>query len=84
MTPFHALDSAATLSALASSEQGLSSSEAAARIERDGLNLLSERRGASWVRKLAEQFLAPLVVVLLGAAALFVFLGDFAGASTTT
>lgn len=51
------------------------------RLERDGLNILSERRGASWVRKLAEQFIQPLVVVLLGAAGLSIFLGDFVDAA---
>jgi hypothetical protein len=36
------------------------------------------------MRKLAEQFLQPLVVVLLGAAALSVFLGDFVDAAVIT
>lgn len=79
--PWHALNADATLSAVASASGGLSSSEASKRLDRDGPNVLSERRGASWVRKLAEQFLQPLVVVLLGAAALSVILGDFVDAA---
>jgi cation-transporting P-type ATPase F len=78
--PWHTLDTEATLTAVASAPDGLSSSEASARLERDGANVLSERRGASWLRGLAEQFLQPLVVVLLGAAGLSVFLGDFVDA----
>ena len=81
LNPWHALSTEATLAAVASASDGLSWSEAATRLERDGPNLLSERRGASWLRKLAEQFLQPLVVVLLGAAALSVFLGDFVDAA---
>ena len=79
--PWHALDVEPTLEAVAGSPQGLATDEAARRLERDGLNVLSERRGASWIRKLAEQFLQPLVVVLLGAAALSIFLKDFVDAA---
>jgi len=78
---FHALDVAATLTTVASSEDGLTTTEASLRLERDGLNVLSERHGASWVRKLAEQFVQPLVVVLLGAVGLSIFLGDYVDAA---
>jgi magnesium-transporting ATPase (P-type) len=61
LTPWHALSIDATLSAVASTPDGLSSSEAQDRLDRDGPNILSERRGASWMRKLAEQFIQPLV-----------------------
>ena len=77
---WHALDLGGVLEIVVSTPDGISSADAAQRLERDGPNLLSERRGASWVRKLAEQFLQPLVVVLLGAAALSIFLGDFVDA----
>ncbi len=80
-TPWHALEAPAALSAVVSSPEGLSAAEAAARLERDGPNLLTARRGASWVRKLAEQFVQPLVLVLLGAAGLSVFLGDYVDAA---
>jgi len=81
LNPWHALSTEATLAAVASAPDGLPSSEAATRLDRDGPNILSERRGASWIRKLAEQFLQPLVVVLLGAVGLSVFLGDFVDAA---
>ena len=78
---FHALDIAATLARVGSPATGLTSTEATARLERDGPNALSERGGASWLRKLAQQFVQPLVLVLLGAAGLSVFLGDFVDAA---
>lgn len=79
-TPWHSLSVEETLDAVKSSERGLPSSDAAERLERDGPNALSEGRGVSWVRKLFEQFIQPLVIVLLGAAGLSVFLGDLVDA----
>jgi len=55
LDPWHALNTDATLAAVASAPDGLSASEASQRLGRDGPNALSERRGASWVRKLAER-----------------------------
>jgi cation-transporting P-type ATPase F len=77
---WHALDVEAAFSAVASSPKGLTASEAEQRLERDGPNALTARRGASWVRKLAEQFVQPLVVVLLGATGLSIYLGDYVDA----
>jgi Ca2+-transporting ATPase len=77
---WHALTAEAVLELVGSSPGGLTEAEARARLERDGPNVLTERRGASWVRKLLEQFLQPLVVVLLGAAVLSTVLGDFVDA----
>jgi Ca2+-transporting ATPase len=79
-TPFHALDVAATLALVSASADGLSTAEASRRLEQDGPNVLSERGGASWLQKLAEQFVQPLVVVLLGAVGLSIFLGDYVDA----
>ena len=78
---WHSLDVATTLASVSSSAEGLTTAEVQRRLERDGLNVLSERRGDSWWRKLAEQFLQPLVVVLLGAAGLSVFLRDYVDAA---
>jgi Ca2+-transporting ATPase len=80
-TTWHALDEAAVLAAVESSPTGLTGAEAARRLERDGPNRLTERRGASWLKKLLEQFLQPLVVVLIGAAGLSIFLGDYVDAA---
>ncbi|MCG3172957.1 MAG: putative cation-transporting ATPase F [Myxococcota bacterium] len=81
LPPWHALGVDETFAALSSSASGLSSAAARERLERDGPNALTERRGASWARKLAEQFFQPLVVVLIGAAALSIFLGDLVDAA---
>lgn len=78
---WHALTAHATLATLATSANGLSSTEAAARLDRDGLNILSQRRDSSWVRKLAEQFFQPLVVVLIIAVGLSLSLGDYVDAA---
>jgi len=80
-TAFHALDVTATFTTLTASPEGLTSTEAALRLEREGLNVLSTRKGASWVRKLAEQFMQPLVVVLIGAVGLSIFLQDYVDAA---
>lgn len=81
MTPWHALPLAEALQAVTSSEQGLSATEAEARLQRDGPNLITARKGVSSLRKLLDQFLQPLVVVLIGAGALSVFLGDYVDAA---
>ena len=78
---WHALGAEEALREVGSSGEGLSSGEARARLARDGRNELSARRGVSWLRKLGEQFLQPLVVVLLGSAGLSVFLGDWVDAA---
>jgi len=46
-------------------ERGLTSDEAAARLERDGPNELVERAPVPWYERLATQFTDPLVVLLL-------------------
>ncbi|HEU4536834.1 MAG TPA: HAD-IC family P-type ATPase, partial [Polyangiaceae bacterium] len=79
--PWHAFGVPETFAALESSEGGLSPAEAARRLERDGPNALTARGGVHWWRKLAAQFLEPLVVVLIGAAALSVALGDHVDAA---
>ncbi len=80
-TPWHALEVEAALDAVSARAEGLSTAEAAERLEREGRNVIPAHAGASWVRKLAEQFLQPLVVVLVGAVGLSVFLGDYVDAA---
>src|SRR5690606_30129499 len=79
--PFHALSPEAALRRVAGLPEGLSVQEAQLRLQRDGPNILTARRGASWMRKLAEQFVEPLVVVLLGAVGISIFLGDYVDAA---
>jgi len=64
------------LSALRTSAGGLTSEEAAARLERYGENRLREEKKASLWKLLAEQFNSVLVWLLLFAVAVSVFLGD--------
>jgi cation-transporting ATPase F len=73
---WHALDFGATLQAVQGSPQGLTATEAAARLQRDGKNAITGSRGVPAWRKLLAQFLEPLVVVLIGAAVLSIVLGD--------
>jgi Ca2+-transporting ATPase len=62
-------------------ETGLTSAEASARLERFGENRVKVRGGTpSWVR-LARQFTAPLVLVLIAAAVVTGFLGEWVDAS---
>lgn len=77
---WHSLELPAVQELVAAQTGGLSSQDAQQRLERDGPNLLSESHGPSWVRKLGEQLVQPLVIVLLGASALSVFLGDYVDA----
>jgi magnesium-transporting ATPase (P-type) len=77
---WHARELNELLSTLHTSERGLSSEEAQQRLLRDGPNALTASSGASWLRKLVEQFVQPLVVVLIAAGVLSVFLGDYVDA----
>jgi len=62
--------------ALGSTAAGLSSAEAAARLERYGANFLEPRRHLSVFGKFAGRFGNPLVVILLVAAAISAATGD--------
>ena len=73
---------AAELSArLGSGPQGLAGEEAAARLERDGANLLREERALSALRMLAAQFRSPLVLILVFAAGVSLVVRDWLEAS---
>lgn len=58
------------LGALGSSENGLSSSEAAKRLEKHGKNRLAEAKGKSLIRRFLEQLADPMIIILLVAAAI--------------
>jgi len=74
--PWHALDVDAVLHRVQGRAEGLSATEATARLARDGRNAITGSRGVAPWRKLLAQLLEPLVVVLIGAAILSVILGD--------
>jgi Ca2+-transporting ATPase len=74
---WHALPASDAIALLdADPEHGLSSEEAARRLERWGPNVLPEARPAPWYRRLLEQFTQFLIVVLLMAAAVSLLLGE--------
>lgn len=60
--------------------QGLSEDEAAARLARHGPNRPPESPGRSAWARLADQLLAPLVLVLIAAGAITAFLGEWVDA----
>ncbi|MBI5876315.1 MAG: cation-translocating P-type ATPase [Chloroflexi bacterium] len=74
--PWHALPPADVLRQVESDAAGLSETEAAARLARNGPNELIERGLTSPWRILWEQLTATMVVILIVAAAVSVFLGD--------
>ena len=61
-------DREAVLRELQTSEQGLSAREAAARLERNGKNLLKEEEKRSGLRKFLDSIMDPMILMLLGAA----------------
>jgi Mg2+-importing ATPase len=67
---------ATLLERLASRAEGLSGLEAARRLERDGHNVVAERRRHSLLVQLLLRFRNPLVLLLIGAAALSGVTGD--------
>ncbi|HIS26708.1 MAG TPA: calcium-translocating P-type ATPase, PMCA-type [Candidatus Pullilachnospira intestinigallinarum] len=50
-------------------ENGLSQSEAAARLEKNGKNRLAAAKGKSLIRRFLEQLADPMIIILLAAAA---------------
>ena len=80
-TAYHARPAEEVLAALGSSPAGLSEDEARRRLLRDGPNRLTARRGRSWLGRLADQFVQPLVVVLVAAGVVSAALGDLVDAA---
>ena len=78
---WHVLPAETILASLETRATGLDEAEAARRLERDGPNQLTHRRGPSTLRALADQFVQPLVVVLIIAAGVSVALGDHVDAA---
>ncbi|GAA4282480.1 cation-transporting P-type ATPase [Brevibacterium daeguense] len=72
----HAGDPEAALQALDTSDQGLSSDEAARRLDRHGPNALPAGKQESALTRLLRQFRDPMIYVLLGAAVFTAVLGE--------
>jgi Ca2+-transporting ATPase len=77
---FHAQELPQLFASVDANSGGLTAHEAQKRLLRDGPNSLTASSGASWLKKLVEQFVQPLVVVLIAAGGLSVFLGDYVDA----
>ncbi|MFH1668681.1 MAG: calcium-translocating P-type ATPase, SERCA-type [Candidatus Woesearchaeota archaeon] len=61
---------------LDSSEKGLSSSEAARRIQKYGSNEIVKAKGDSWFKMLLGQFNSPVIWILLAAVVVSIFIGE--------
>lgn len=77
----HALDKASSLSAFSSSIHGLAEDEAVRRQGIYGPNALPKSKPSGLVRVFLNQFLSPLIYVLLAAAALSLAIGEFSDAA---
>ncbi len=74
---WHTLEGSSAVTALGGDAvRGLTQTEAHARLARLGPNRLSRRVGVPAWRKLLEQFLAPLVIILIAAALISASLGE--------
>lgn len=77
MEKFYLKDKQDVLSSLSTDkDKGLTSAEVQSRIEKYGLNKLEEKKGKSFLQKLIEQLLDPMVIILLVAAVLSSITGD--------
>ena len=74
---WHAIGEEAVAAALDSPPEGLTEQEAADRLARFGANALPEPAPPGALTILARQFLSPLIYVLVGAAAVTAWLGEW-------
>lgn len=79
--PWHSMTSEEVFAALAASPEGLSDAEAAARLRRDGPNALRGKPPKTAAAMLKEQLADPMVLILIGAAFLSAFLGEWTEAA---
>jgi len=70
-------DAQEVLETLQTSEQGLSESEAEARLEKYGPNKLPEQEAISKFKIILHQFTSPLIYILMVAAVVTLFLGEY-------
>ena len=75
MKTWHTLPLSEIFQPLSSSEAGLTTTEAKARIQTHGPNELQERKGKSALVMLGEQFSETMVLILIAAALISAFLG---------
>jgi P-type Mg2+ transporter len=70
------------MAALNTSATGLSAAEATVRLARDGPNEVQQQRNIAAARLLLRQFASPLVLILVVAAVISLFVGDWVDAAT--
>ncbi len=67
---FYCEEKSAVMKAVNSSENGLSSAEAAKRLEENGKNRLEAAKGKSIIQRFLEQLADPMIIILIAAAAI--------------
>ena len=65
---YYCEDAQSVLGEVGSSEKGLSSEEAATRLERDGRNALAAAKKPSLIKQFFKQMADPMIIILLVAA----------------
>ena len=80
--PWHSMEVDQVLKRLESSSNGLTGEEARRRLEEYGPNELKREEGISPLRIFVSQFESPLIMLLLGATALSLLIGEFLDAIT--
>ena len=79
--PWHALQLPEVYQALHTSEEGLSDTEAAARLKQNGRNELRQKPPKTIWQMMKSQFTDPMVLILIGAAAFSALLGEWTEAA---
>src|SRR4030042_1973576 len=74
---WYQLDNGEVFRSLQTSEQGLSEAEVRERLEKYGPNKLPEEKGISRLKILLHQFTSPLIYILMVAAVVTAFLGEY-------
>ena len=80
---FYCEDKSKVLAELSTTEAGLSTAEASKRLEENGPNALKNAKGKSIIRRFFEQFLDPMTIILLVAAAISGVLAVYEGEGFT-
>ena len=70
MLKYYCEDAESVLREVGSSEEGLSSGEAAKRLERDGRNELAAEKKDSLIKRFFAQMADPMIIILIAAAAI--------------
>ena len=75
--PWHAKSAEDVLKKLQTSEEGLSDAEAEKRLQKDGCNVLCQKKQKSILEMLKEQLTDVMVIILIAAALLSMLLNEW-------